>query len=359
MLCLALVHLKTKIPPTLSERSWLENKIDYICKKNTNCRNNMPEAKKSLTTEKTVLHPRNRHRNRYDFKELCTTCPELAKYVKPNIHGDESVDFANPKAVKWLNKALLKHYYGIEYWDIPSGFLCPPIPGRADYIHNVADLLGTSANGKIPKGAGIKCLDIGTGASCIYPLIGNKEYGWAFTCSETDMDALESARKIIQNNAELCTKIELRQQLNPKDIFHGIIDRNEHFDISICNPPFHSSFAEAKEGTLKKLSSLNHKKITIPVLNFGGKSNELWCEGGELRFVRDMIRQSKQFSTNCFWFTTLVSKKAHIDDIYKTLKMVGALEINTIPMGQGTKTSRIVAWTFLNPTQQKKWKGNS
>ena len=66
----------------------------------------MADIKKVHPVEKTVLHSRNKHRERYDFKQLMITCPELAKYVKLNEYGDESIDFANPKAVKWLNKAL-------------------------------------------------------------------------------------------------------------------------------------------------------------------------------------------------------------------------------------------------------------
>jgi 23S rRNA (adenine1618-N6)-methyltransferase len=127
----------------------------------------MPDIKKEHPAEKTALHPRNKHRERYDFQALVTTCPELGKYVKLNVYEDESIDFANPKAVKWLNKALLKHYYNMEYWDIPTGYLCPPIPGRADYIHHIADLLAGSNNGKIPTGSRIKCMDIGVGASCV------------------------------------------------------------------------------------------------------------------------------------------------------------------------------------------------
>lgn len=311
--------------------------------------------KKTPATEKAVLHTRNKHRDRYDFKLLIAKCPELEKYVKMNTFGNESVDFANPKAVKWLNKALLKQYYSVEYWDIPAGYLCPPIPGRADYIHHIADLLGSSNNGKIPTNYKVKCMDIGVGASCVYPIIGNKEYGWSFIGSETDKTALESAGKIIKNNHFLIRNIELRFQENPKDIFHGIMDRSEPIDITICNPPFHASAEEAQEGTLRKLSSLNHKKITTPVLNFGGQNNELWCEGGEERFVRDMIRQSKQFSTNCFWFSTLISKQSHLAGIQEALKHAGAVEVKTIPMGQGTKISRIVAWTFLNKIQQQKW----
>ncbi|MDO9154477.1 MAG: 23S rRNA (adenine(1618)-N(6))-methyltransferase RlmF [Paludibacter sp.] len=316
----------------------------------------MSENKKVQPTEKTVLHPRNKHRERYDFKLLIAACPQLSKYVKNNAFGDESIDFAHPKAVKWLNKALLKQYYSVEYWDVPSGYLCPPIPGRVDYIHHIAQLLGDSNLGNTPVGNKIKCMDIGVGASCIYPIIGSKEYGWSFVGSEVDQIALESARKIISNNAFLSKNIELRFQENSSDIFHGVMERTEPIDVTICNPPFHQSAQEAQKGTLRKLSSLNKKKITTPVLNFGGQSNELWCEGGEVRFVRDMIRQSKQFSTNCFWFSTLISKKSHLPEIYDALKQAGVVDVKTIEMGQGTKVSRIVAWTFLNAAQQKKWK---
>lgn len=315
----------------------------------------MLKTKKEHPVEKTVLHPRNRHRERYDFKLLTTACPELAKFVKLNPYGDESIDFANPKAVKWLNKALLKQYYALEYWDVPEGYLCPPIPGRVDYIHHIAELLGKSNNGKIPTGFKIKCMDIGVGASCIYPVVGNKEYGWSFIGSDIDETALESARRIIHFNAFLKRNVDLRFQENPNDIFHGVMLRNEPVDLAICNPPFHKSQEEAQKSAIRKLSSLNHKKGSTAVLNFGGQSNELWCNGGEERFVRNMIRQSKQFSTNCFWFSTLISKKDHLEGIYEALKLAKVTEIKTIEMGQGTKISRIVAWTFLTTTQQKKW----
>ena len=316
----------------------------------------MVEDKKDKTQKKTILHPRNKHRDRYDFKLLIASCPELAKYVKTNAYGDESIDFANPKAVKWLNKSLLKQYYSIEYWDVPSGYLCPPIPGRADYIHHIAELIGKSNVGKIPVGNKIKIMDIGVGASCIYPIIGNKEYGWSFIGTDIDQAALESAKKIITNNAFLKKNIELRFQENPNDVFHGVMERTEAIDIAICNPPFHSSMEEAQKGTLRKISSLTHKKGTTAVLNFGGQSNELWCEGGEERFIRNMIRQSKQFSANCFWFSTLVAKQIHIAPLLEALKTAGALDVKTIQMEQGTKISRIIAWTFLSQTQQKKWK---
>ena len=59
-----------------------------------------------------------------------------------------------------------------------------------------------------------------------------------------------------------------------------------------------------------------------------------------------------------FWFTTLVSKQSNLKNAYKTLEKYRALEVKTIPMGQGNKTSRIVAWTFLTKEDQKEWKNS-
>ncbi len=290
----------------------------------------MPQKKKEHPKEKSGLHPRNRHRNRYDFKELIKSCPELAQYVKLNKYNDESIDFFNPDAVKILNTALLKYYYDIDFWDIPKGYLCPPIPGRADYIHNIADLLSGVNNGKIHTGNKIKCLDIGAGANFIYPIIGNKEYGWSFVGSEIDVVSIKSVEKIITRNPHLKGKIEIRQQNNSKDIFRGIIKNDESFDITVCNPPFHSSFEEAQASSIRKIQSLKHKKIKSPILNFGGKTNELWCDGGEERFMKDMIHQSKEFSASVFWFSSLISKQSSLKRGYKELEKVEATEIKNI-----------------------------
>lgn len=316
----------------------------------------MALTKKEHPKEKLRLHPRNRHRERYDFKLLIESCPELAPFVFVNAFQDESIDFFNPQAVKMLNKALLKHFYGIGYWNIPPNYLCPPIPGRADYIHYAADLLANLNNGIIPTGNKIKVLDIGTGANCVYPIIGNREYGWSFVGADIDPVAITSAKVIVDTNPGLKDAVELRLQNNPRDTFNGIIHKNEKFDLSICNPPFHASQKEAKAGTMRKLNNLTSKKTNTPTLNFGGHQSELWCEGGEERFVREMVFQSRIYSGSCFWFSSLISKQSNLQPIYDALKKTEAMEVKTIPMGQGTKTSRIVAWTFFTPEQQKTWK---
>ncbi|WP_420572339.1 23S rRNA (adenine(1618)-N(6))-methyltransferase RlmF [Kordia sp.] len=307
----------------------------------------MDSKKKKRISTKTTLHPRNKHKGRYDFAVLTKACPELTPFVQLNKFGDTSIDFFDPKAVKMLNKALLKQYYSIDYWDIPEHYLCPPIPGRADYIHHLATLLTETNQGKIPKGEKIICLDIGTGANCIYPIIGTQEYGWSFIASDIDEVSIENARNIVARNEHLKDRIEIRQQKNPNQIFKGIIQQKDQITIALCNPPFHKSAKEAQAGTLRKLNNLKGTKVTKAELNFGGQSNELWCKGGEKKFIKNMIKESKQFSKQCTWFTTLVSKEVNLPAIYDALKRVNASTVKTIPMGQGNKVSRIVAWSFV------------
>lgn len=311
--------------------------------------------KKKHPSIKQKLHPRNRHRQRYDFPSLIAACPALAPWVQENTYGDLSIDFANPKAVKTLNQALLIHHYQLSYWDIPDDYLCPPIPGRADYIHYLADLLAQNYKGKVPKGKRIQCLDIGVGANCIYPIIGHQEYGWQFIGADVHQTSIASAQQIIDTNSNLKAVIKLRHQENSKHIFKNIIQPNEWIDATICNPPFHSSAQAATKGTLRKLKHLKPQQKTKKTLNFGGQAHELWCEGGEIAFIKTMIQESRQFATACCWFTTLVSKQENLKPAYKALKAADAQQVETIPMGQGNKISRILAWSFLTSKQQAQW----
>ncbi len=304
---------------------------------------------------KQGLHERNKHQGHYDLKALIAANPELEKHIIVNKYKNETIDFANPKSVRVLNKSLLKLYYNISEWEIPEKYLCPPIPGRADYIHHIADLLASCNKDIIPKGARIKCLDIGTGSSCIYPIIGVHEYDWSFIVSETDQTALKSVENIIQGNPILQDKIEIRSQNNARNIFKGVLSSSEKIDITICNPPFHTSFEAAQSGSMRKVKNLSKKKTSKPVLNFGGKNNELWCEGGEKKFIRDMIYESKKVANSCYWFSSLVSKESNLKSVYAALKQTRATSVKTLPMGHGNKVSRVVAWTYYSPQQQEKW----
>jgi len=319
-----------------------------------------PLASGVNTQAKDGLHPRSRHHGQYDFARLIADSPALARFVITTKYGNPSIDFANPAAVKALNQALLRTHYGISDWDIPVGYLCPPIPGRADYLHHLADLLAEGNDGKIPRGPKISVLDVGVGASAIYPLIGHREYGWHFVGTDCDADALASAQRIIKANQGLGTAITLRRQRSPQTLFAGVVQTDEHFDISVCNPPFHASAAEAAAGSTRKWHHLGKHAAArggTPVLNFGGKDGELWCEGGEVGFITRMIGESRQTPGLCLWFTSLVSKESSVPMIVRALQAAHVRERRVIDLSHGQKRSRIVAWTFLDERQRRDWRG--
>lgn len=307
------------------------------------------------------LHPRNRHAGRYDFPALISESPELARFVSPNAYGDLSIDFADPAAVRALNGALLALFYGIANWQLPEQYLCPPIPGRADYLHYLADLLARSNAGNIPAGPAIRALDIGVGANGIYPLLGHHEYGWQFVGADIDRQALACLQQTIDANPGLSDAIELRLQPAKTAIFRNILKTDELFDLTLCNPPFHASIEDAQAGTKRKWKNLGKSSIATgaPHLNFSGRNNELCCPGGEIGFITRMIGESVEFRGHCLWFTTLVSKATSLPAIFRALKETQVQNSLTVEMAQGQKKSRFVAWTFFSERQQQAWRNRN
>jgi 23S rRNA (adenine1618-N6)-methyltransferase len=284
------------------------------------------------------MHSKNIHNTPYNFKELAAANPKLIPFVIINSQKVASIDFSDNKAVLELNKAILINHYNLNDWSIPNGYLCPPIPGRADYIHHISDFLKEN---KITKN--INGLDIGVGANCIYPILASRIYNWKMVGADINETAITSATKNINATPDLKDSIEIRHQIDNANIFKGIINEGEYYNFSMCNPPFHTSEKEANIGTKRKLQNLGLSPNTK--LNFGGQANELWCNGGEALFIKRMIKQSVDFKTQVGWFTCLVSKKDNLRKIYKQLDKVNAT-FKTIQMKQGNKQSRFVAWKF-------------
>ena len=297
---------------------------------------------------KTKLHPRNQHREGYDFGRLVAQLPKLEAFTISNPVGQITIDFQDVWAVRVLNQALLKTYYNINYWDIPANYLCPPIPGRVDYIHYLADLLASDNNQEIPRGRNFKALDIGTGANLVYPLIGQSEYGWHFTGVDIDPTAIKVAQHICQFN-EL--KIDLRQQNIRENIFRGVIKPHETFHITLCNPPFHASIENANKVAQRKWRNLG--KGQSKKLNFGGQNTELFCPGGEIKFIASMVEQSIEFAEQCLWFSSLVSKKDNLKPLYKILRKAKVTDVKVVEMAQGQKVSRFIAWTYIKKSQRR------
>lgn len=281
------------------------------------------------------MHTANPFIENYNFDALQLAHPELKKFVFINEFGTQTIKFEDKNAVKALNLALLKSHYNLQFWDIPKENLCPPIPGRLDYLLHINDLLEKPEN--------VHILDIGTGANLIYPILATQHFNWTCTATEVDMDSLENAQTIIDKNDSL-KSIELRRQKFKNAIFDHIIKPTDKFDVVICNPPFYKSQEDAKKQNQRKLKNLKLNPETK--LNFGGISHELWCKGGEEVFVKRMINESFVYKNQVKWFTALVSQREHLKNIKRTINKHNPAEVIVTNMGQGNKVSRFIAWRF-------------
>ncbi|KJY76856.1 23S rRNA (adenine(1618)-N(6))-methyltransferase RlmF [Vibrio nigripulchritudo] len=329
----------------------------------------MPSKSQSKASDKTAktkvikkrfgaLHKRNPHKGKYHFPSLCKASPELQKFVIKTVKGDESINFSDEQAVIALNRALLAKHYSVTKWGIPKGFLCPPLPGRADYIHHISDLLIN-----VPKEYEVTGLDIGTGANGVYPIVGISQYNWLMRATDIDPKSVANVKKIADNNPSLKSNLSVELQSDPKCYFRNILKPDERVDFTMCNPPFHKSLQEAAKGTERKLKNLSQNrakkgsepKSTASKLNFGGQKAELWCPGGEEKFIRNMAFESKHFAKQCLWFTTLVSKKDNVRPLRKALEKLEAHEVRIVEMTHGQKITRFVAWTFLDEHEQANW----
>ncbi len=306
-----------------------------------------------MTAPKTSLHPQNPFAAPYPLAELVRFQPALSAHLTTTPDGRETLNFASPEAVQLLNTALLQWQFGLAHYQIPPGYLCPAVPGRLDYLLYLQDLLTSSHQGKKVPAVAVQLLDIGCGANLIYPLLAAKALRWQAIGSDIDAKALQNAAELIEQNG-LQRQLLLRQQAKPQAIFHGVIQPGDYIDLTLCNPPFHHSPDAAAAGSARKQRNLGLES-TAP-LNFAGQANELWCEGGEPAFLRQMLNESKDFAHQVYWFTTLVSKQQHLAKLQQQLQQLGATQVQVIAMAQGNKQSRILAWSFLTPEIATLWR---
>jgi len=281
------------------------------------------------------MHPNNTFTEEYPLEELITVNPNLKRYVFTNEYGNKTLPFSDKTAVKELNKALLKHYYKLEFWDIPENNLCPPIPGRLDYLLHVNDLLENKNN--------ISLLDIGTGANLIYPILGTCHFNWNCTASEVDKDSIANTSIITAKNPTL-NSVKVIHQKYKNSILDHVIQTDDFFDVVVCNPPFFKNAHDAEQKNKRKTQNLNIKNTDT--LNFGGHANELWYKGGEEAFIKKMALESENYKTQVTWFTSLVSQKENLKNIKRAINKTNPTDVRVIDMEQGNKKSRFIAWRF-------------
>ena len=285
------------------------------------------------------MHPRNIYSKcQPNFAELARKYPSFSKHMILQDDGKSFLNWKDVQAHVELTKTLLQEDFKIS-WNIPPDFLCPPIPQRLNYIHWIEDLLAgpvevetkPAHSLKIPPQA--RGVDIGVGASCIYPLLGvRSQPGWKFLGSDINKSSLESARENVKRNG-LEGNIEVRLMDNKKRLLVDLLKEEDgEFDFVMCNPPFFSSMAEARNASHVRACS--------------GNLDEMVADGGEVAFVCRIIEDSKKLQTRIRWYTSMLGHRSSVKTIVGEAKAAGAKQVRTTKFFQGKTVRWAVGWSF-------------
>ncbi|XP_056414433.1 RNA N6-adenosine-methyltransferase METTL16 [Hyla sarda] len=297
------------------------------------------------------MHPRNRYKDKPpDFAYLASKYPEFKQHVNMNLSGRVGLNFKDPEAVRALTCTLLKEDFGLTI-DIPLERLIPTVPLRLNYIHWVEDLINFHESDKRTVRRGI---DIGTGASCIYPLLGATLNGWYFLATEVDDICYNYAKKNVEQNhlADLIKVVKVPQKTLLMDALKeesGII-----YDFCMCNPPFFANQMEAQG-----VNSRNPRRPPPSSVNTGGIT-EIMAEGGELEFVKRIIHDSLQLKERLRWYSCMLGKKCSLAPLKEELRIQGVPKVAHTEFYQGRTMRWALAWSFYddviipNPPSKKR-----
>ncbi|XP_022135956.1 methyltransferase-like protein 16 homolog isoform X2 [Momordica charantia] len=336
---------------------------------------------KRKTREALTIHPRNKYaENPPDFALLASLYPSFQPFVF--LHPRPRIEWTDFNATRELTRVLLLHDHGLNWW-IPDGQLCPTVPNRSNYIHWLEDLLSSDiiANTNSDRGC-VRGFDIGTGANCIYPLLGASLLGWSFVGTDVTDVALEWAETNVKSNPHVSELVEIRkvdstsntlstelhdgvavnsESKNSDDMdgravgppspsssltetvylekrYHGppilldVVKDGEKFDFCMCNPPFFASMDEA---------GLN------PKTSCGGTLQEMVCPGGERAFISRMIEDSTVLKQTFRWYTSMIGKKSNLSFLISKLWKVGVTVVKTTEFVQGQTSRWGLAWSFM------------
>lgn len=282
------------------------------------------------------MHSRNPYQTPPDFTRLADGFPDLKPFLKKTSSG-VGIDFHDEAAQRCLTQALLFCDFGLSLI-LPPDRLCPPVPNRLNYILWIEDIQKACAKVR-PIRSVIRGVDIGTGASAIYPLLGCRTNPtWKFWATEIDQKSAECALKNIQSN-NLSDRIKIVQVAPDDKIFPTAIFENEQgIDFTMCNPPFYGSREEV-------LNSAEAKELG-PSGACTGAETEMITTGGEVAFVKRMLEESLQLRDHCQWYTSMLGKMSSLTYIVQHLKFAKIENYAVTEFIQGKTRRWAVAWSY-------------
>ncbi|XP_023015508.2 U6 small nuclear RNA (adenine-(43)-N(6))-methyltransferase [Leptinotarsa decemlineata] len=286
------------------------------------------------------MHPRNIYKSPPDFKQLALEFPDFRQYVKQDITGKVTLDFKDIKALRSLSCTLLKKDFDLSV-NIPLNKLIPTIPLRLNYILWLEDLLSFIKTEEQVRG-----IDIGTGASCVYPLLAARKNNWFMLATEVDEASATIARSNVEENKllNLITVLKVEKDCLLQEVVH-----DEEYDFCMCNPPFFGSTQELHPSF--KSRNLSRPK---PKNSFCASVNEVVVQGGEIDFITRLINESKQLGKKVKIYTTMMGHKRSLPQLKKLLREAKVCSFKDTEFCQGNTTRWGLAWTFCEDIDLKK-----
>ncbi|KAI9710826.1 MAG: hypothetical protein M1828_002024 [Chrysothrix sp. TS-e1954] len=254
-------------------------------------------------------------------------------------------DFKDVETSLQMTKSTLKVYFDLVI-DLPEDRLCPPVPVRHEYIRWLHGLVDSTASDfrdecDVDRDSRVVGVDIGTGASCIYPLLGcASRRSWRFLGTEVDSKSFEYAVRNVKSN-DLESRVKLVKVPQQDDLLPLEKWNLKNVDFAMCNPPFYKS-EEYKHRS-------NEKKEMPPSAVCIGTDTEMVTPGGDLGFATRILQES-QTHTHPFrakWYTCMLGKLASVDTLVARIKEVGITNWAIGCLAPGNKTRRwVVGWSY-------------
>ncbi|KAH9068077.1 S-adenosyl-L-methionine dependent methyltransferase [Lactarius deliciosus] len=261
------------------------------------------------------MHERNQYKTPPDFESLAHAYPPLQPQsvlhvIRAPEDGSPTIDFHDETAQRRLTQALLFRDFDIQL-EIPDDRLCPPVPNRLNYVLWLQDILSHSSSQKLPPTSiGI---DVGTGASAIYPLLACRlSPGWRIVATDVDTVSLASAQANVDRNG-LSERISVLRADPTGPILFPLI-QDPAASCATRRAPY------AEEGCAEV---------------------EMITAGGEEGF-------SLALGERCRWYTSMLGKLSSLTALVSLLRAHSITNYALTELVQGHTRRWALAWSFTD-----------
>ena len=334
-----------------------------------------------------------------DFEELASQFREFRRayrHVQQTQAGRPFAACITQEFSIALTKALLHTTWGISLSDLPLHHLCPPVPNRYFMVHwlqqTLLPYIQSNECFRSTRRLTFSGLDIGTGATCIYPLLfmaslqknprSTLQGPWRIWASDVDNEAIDLAVANVrsnqmqshiqpflvppstrQSNHQSTNEVSfatgqapsrrgpLRQALDTIAAHHAAPSLHSDwadFDFCLTNPPFYDNatdLTQTRQGDGRSRTSMTVHEGTYPEGEIGFACDILMDQCQSM-LLPSTQQQSPPVGTPG-WTVIMCGKKSSFVTLYNiVVQVLGFAHVCSTKFGPGNFTRWFLAWTW-------------